>query len=154
MCTLLSPKKPSAWFSGDKIRVQTMGRKKLFSNEAFGVVWKNMMRMYRPINMVWHGTHPMTKTIMRLAEEEVEDHWTTTMFNRFRHDTDIAPVGFATNYALKHDMACISNNLKLLEFQQPRSIFEFPIYDSYDIVCINSSSNIKTSIDNLRAAVL
>ena len=148
---LVRETRPELWFSGDNILVQKMNRSIRDKASVFGTVWTNMANLYKPVNQIWHGPYPLTKSAMENAEKTVPTHWLHTLHNRFRSFSDLAPVGYTTNHALKNNTAYLATvpiKLEYFEgdFVEPR--------DDSDVVCINLTSDIKKSIDNFRKSVL
>ena len=89
------------------------------------------------------------------AEQSTIEHWTNTISSRFRDGTDIVPIGYATNYALKNNMAYLTNKkpLKLLHHYDNTYKYKKK-HKKYDVICINKTNDIFNSIKNLRDSIL
>lgn len=78
--------------------------KNLNKLEAYSHAWKNLQSLLQPYfkdNKIYHLCHmtvPLTKSIMQDAEKNFQSYWDQTKSHKFRHVTDIPPIGFSVRW--------------------------------------------------------
>ncbi len=144
-------------FCNDKMIIQPLeffpslllwGRRNIWN-----VSWNKMYKLYgmKPPKHVFFA---LNKNTMRVAENSIYDKWEETMCSRFRKVTDIPPVGYTLNFALQHELGYTpSQALKLGLHNNSKTAFNSR-NRNVDVICINKSSSVSTSVQNLMDSYL
>ena len=108
--------------------------------------------MYKMYNMKspYHFCLPINKTVMFSAEYSIFEHWRKTIANRFRTCNDIAPIGYTLNFSIRNYLCYKPNkSLKIKGYYNINKVANPDRNLDVDIICINETSDIQKSIENL-----
>jgi len=120
----------------------------IFNKKVWHQVWTKMYNLY-DMHSPRHVCYALNKNVMNVAEDSVFDLWQKTISTRFRSTSDIAPVGYTINFCLQHKLGYLANKkLNLYAHHNPKKVFNVKD-NKVDIVCINETSDIYKSINNL-----